>query len=72
MVHSYQLRVYKVVTIAVAHFKIMLSLSVVIVLISLFLVMLYFSKRAQYVLTIIFISSYYVLQCLPITMVCNY
>lgn len=61
MVHSCQLRVYKIVTIAVAHFKIMLSLSVVIVLIFLFLVMLYFSKRAQYLLTI-FISSYYVLQ----------
>lgn len=27
MVHSSQLRVYKIVTIAVAHFKIMLSLS---------------------------------------------
>lgn len=60
MVHSCQLRVYKIVTIAVAHFKIMLSLSV-IVLIFLFLVMLHFSKRAQYVLTIL-LSSYYALQ----------
>lgn len=47
MVHSCQLRVYKIVTIAVAHFKIMLPLSVVIVLIFLFLVMLYTSQREQ-------------------------
>lgn len=48
MVHSSQLRVYKIVTIAVAHFKIMLSLSVVIVLI--FLRLLLFNVISCYVI----------------------